>query len=221
MIRMICCAVVLLGFITQGDGQSRFLREGNTGTVLFDDSWKFARFGMQADGSTLPEPTGVEATGYPDNGWQQLDLPHDWAIAGPFRIELAGNTGKLPWKGIGWYRKHFTLQGMDRHKRVFLDFDGAMAYAKIWVNGSYAGTWPYGYSSFRMDITPYLKADGKNVVAVRLDTEEWDSRWYPGAGIYRHVWLVETSPVHVGHWGTYITTSDGPSGSAEVQMKIQ
>ena len=152
--------------------------------------------------------------------WRKLDLPHDWGIEGPFRLELAGETGKLPWRGIGWYRKHFTVPADDAGKRVFLDFDGAMSHAKVWCNGQYVGTWPYGYSSFRMDLTPFLKFGGENVLAVRLDTENWDSRWYPGAGIYRHVWLVKTQPVHVGHWGTYVTTPEVTDASAMVKLEV-
>lgn len=179
---------------------------GPSDTRSFDKDWLFSRFGLQPEGTTIPEPQGLEQTDAADASWQKLDLPHDWAIQGPFRMELAGETGKLPWKGIGWYRKHFIVPESDKGKRVFIDFDGAMAYAKVWLNGHYLGTWPYGYSSFRMDLTPYLKFGGENVLAVSLNTEKWDSRWYPGAGIYRHVWLVRTNPIHVGHWGTYITT---------------
>lgn len=172
----------------------------------FDTSWRFARFGLQPDGSRKAEPSSPEAPGFPDGDWRHLDVPHDWGIEGPFRADLAGETGKLPWKGIGWYRKTFTVPASDQGKRVFADFDGAMAHAKVWLNGQYLGTWPYGYNSFRMDLTPHLKPGARNVLAVRLDTEQWDSRWYPGAGIYRHVWLVKTAPVAVAHWGTYVTT---------------
>jgi len=193
---------------------------GSSDTRSFDSDWLFSRFGLQPEGTTIPEPQGLEQVAVDDASWQKLDLPHDWAIQGPFRMDLAGETGKLPWKGIGWYRKHFTIPEFDRGKRVFIDFDGAMAYAKVWLNGHYLGTWPYGYSSFRMDLTPYLKYDGENVLAVNLNTEKWDSRWYPGAGIYRHVWLVKTNPVHVGHWGTYITMPQISKNAATVKLAI-
>jgi len=195
-------------------------RMGETNASLFDDAWRFSRFGLQADGNKKDEPTGLESVSYNDAGWQKVDLPHDWAITGPFRIELDGSTGKLPWKGIGWYRKHFTVPAADAGKKVFIDFDGAMAYAKIWLNGHYIGTWPYGYTSFRMDLTPYLLPGKDNVIAVRLDTESWDSRWYPGAGIYRHVWLVKTNPVHVANWGTYITTPEVNDNAAKVNLAV-
>lgn len=174
----------------------------------FDAGWRFARFGLQADGGKQAEPQGAEALGFADGAWRTLDLPHDWGIEGPFRIELEGGTGKLPWKGIGWYRKQFSLPATDKGKQIYLDIDGAMANAKIWCNGQYVGTWPYGYASFRMDLTPFVKAGDTNLVAVRLDTEAWDSRWYPGAGIYRHTWLVKSAPVHVGQWGVNVTTPD-------------
>jgi len=186
----------------------------------FDSGWRFARFGEQADGTTRDEPADPQAAGFDDSGWRKLDVPHDWGIEGPFRMELAGETGKLPWKGIGWYRKHFVLPASDKGRQVFVDFDGAMANAKVWCNGRYAGTWPYGYSSFRIDLTPFLKFGGDNVLAVRLDTENWDSRWYPGAGIYRHVWLVKTAPVHVGHWGTYVTTPEVADDAAKVRVAV-
>lgn len=136
-------------------------------------------------------------------------------------MDLAGETGRLPWKGIGWYRKHFTIPASDAGKKIFIDFDGAMAYAEIWLNSHYVGTWPYGYSSFRIDLSPYILFGKENILAVKLNTEKWDSRWYPGAGIYRHVWLVKTNDVHVDHWGTYITTPKISANSATVQLVVE
>ena len=206
------------GFRQVGAQSKSIQKMGASNTVSFDQDWSFARYGLQPDGTRKEEPSDLEVPTFRDNGWQKLDLPHDWAITGPFRIELDGSTGKLPWKGIGWYRKHFTVSKADAGKRIFVDFDGAMANAKVWLNGRYLGTWPYGYTSFRMDLTPYLELGKENVLAVRLDTETWDSRWYPGAGIYRHVWLVKTDPVHVGHWGTYITTPQVSDQQAVVNI---
>lgn len=196
------------------------IRMGSTDTRSFDEDWLFSRYGLQPDGSRIEEPRGLESQSQIDSNWQKLNLPHDWAITGPFRSDLTGETGKLPWKGIGWYRKHFTVPAADAGKQIFVDFDGAMAYAKIWLNGKYIGTWPYGYNSFRMDLTPYIKPGQENILAVRLDTESWDSRWYPGGGIYRHVWLVKTDPVHVGHWGTYITTPKITDKNALVKLAV-
>jgi len=207
------------------DGTYRFLRVRTVSVA--GSQWASIREIGLIDGDGKPivreaRQTGdsPETSAFDDAGWRALDIPHDWGIEGPFRLELAGETGKLPWKGIGWYRKTFDLPAADRGKCVFVDFDGAMAYAKIWCNGRYVGTWPYGYSSFRMDLTPYLVFGGANVLAVRLDTEKWDSRWYPGAGIYRHVWLVKTEPVHVGHWGTFVTTPEVSDEAATVKMAV-
>ena len=103
--------------------QTHFTRLGNADVQSFDEGWLFSRYSLQADGSRREEPKDIlEQSGYDDKDWQHLDLPHDWAITGPFRIELAGETGKLPWKGIGWYRKHFTVPATDESKRIFVDF---------------------------------------------------------------------------------------------------
>ena len=115
------------------------------------------------------------AAAFDDSAWRTLDVPHDWGIEGPFRDDLPGDTSKLPWKGIGWYRKHFTVPAGDQGKRVFVDFDGAMANAKVWLNGQYVGTWPYGYQAFRLELTPYVNFGSEKVLAVRLDTAHWGS----------------------------------------------
>ena len=157
---------------------------------------------------------------FDDHAWRALDVPHDWGIEGPFREDLDNGTGKLPWKGIGWYRKHFTIPAGDQGRRLFVDFDGAMARAEVWLNGNYLGTWPFGYNSFRMELTKHLNYGGDNVLAVRLDAQQWGSRWYPGAGIYRHVWLVKTAPVHVGHWGTYVTTPEVSTAAGTMDVAV-
>lgn len=186
--------------------------------VLFNDGWKFARFGKMPDGSQLAEPEGLEQAAADDSNWRTLNLPHDWGIEGPFRAELPNPTGKLPWAGIGWYRKSFQSLEPDRGKRVFIDFDGAMSNTKVWLNGEYVGEWLYGYSSFRLELTPYLKFGQENVLAVRLDNKEDSSRWYPGGGIYRNVRLVKTDPVHVAHWGISVTTPQVSKDRASVRM---
>jgi len=158
--------------------------------------------------------------GCDDSGWRKLNLPHDWGIEGPFKQEYPGETGKLPWWGVAWYRKHFTVPASDSGKQFYLDVDGAMSYAAVWLNGQLVGGWPYGYSSWRLDLTPYLKPGAENVLAIRLDNPPSSSRWYPGGGIYRNVWLVKTAPVHVGHWGTYLTTPEISRESATVNLKV-
>lgn len=189
----------------------------------FDKNWLFTRYGLQADGSRIPEAKSPEQPSFDDSGWRQLDLPHDWGIEGPFRTDLEGFTGKLPWRGIGWYRKHFNIPAEDKTKQFYLDFDGAMANAEVWLNGKKVGERPYGYISFRVDLTPYVHWGGENVVAVRLNTERLGSRWYPGAGIYRHVRLVKTAPVHVAQWSVFVTTPQVTDevATALVNVKIQ
>jgi beta-galactosidase len=190
-------------------------------TVSFNEGWRFARFGAQPDGTQLEEPQGLETDDFDDSGWRTLDVPHDWGIEGPFRDDLPNQTGKLPWAGIGWYRKTFLSEESDRGKRVFLDFDGAMSGTSVWLNGHSIGQWPYGYSSFRLELTDQLKPGQKNTIAVRLDNQADSSRWYPGGGIYRNVWLVKTDPVHVAHWGTFVTTPDVSPRRATVEISTQ
>ena len=130
-----CCQAVA----AVPDGQ--ILRMGNANVSCFDENWAFMRYGLQPDGTSIDEPKEIEKPDFADDQWQKLDLPHDYAITGPFRIDLAGETGKLPYQGIGWYRKHFNYE-KKAGERLYIDFDGAMAHAKVWLNGRYVGTWP-------------------------------------------------------------------------------
>jgi beta-galactosidase len=155
-----------------------------------------------------------------DSRWRLLNLPHDWGIEGPFDQSYPGETGKLPWWGVAWYRKHLEIPAADAGKNIFLDVDGAMSYASVWVNGRCAGGWPYGYASWRVELTPFLKFGADNVIAIRLDNPKQSSRWYPGGGIYRNVWLVKKSPVRVAHWGTAVTTPEVSEKSATVKIKV-
>jgi beta-galactosidase len=157
---------------------------------------------------------------FDDKNWRPLTLPHDWGIEGPFQQALPGGTGRLPWFGVAWYRKHFNVPTGDQGRQLFLAIDGAMAYANVWLNGQYVGGWPYGYASWQVDLTPYVKFGGENVVAIRLDNPPDSSRWYPGGGIYRNVWLVKTSPVHVAQWGAYVTTPEVAASAAKVAVKV-
>lgn len=187
---------------------------GNTSVRVMPDATPTTR----PDGAP---PTGwsFAAAGFDDSGWRTLSLPHDWAIEGPFRQELNGETGKRPFAGVAWYRKAFTLDAADAGRPVFLDFDGAMSHATVWINGQFAGGWPYGYTSFRVDATKFAVA-GRNTVAVRLQNPPDSSRWYPGAGIYRGVWLVKSSPVHVDHWGVRVTTPQITDAAANVRTSV-
>ena len=157
---------------------------------------------------------------FDDSAWQQINLPHDWAITGPFTHSGGGGMGRLPTAGVGWYRKKLEIPASDSGKSIFLDVDGAMSYATVWLNGQIIGGWPYGYASWRLDLTPFVKFGGENELAIRLDNPPNSSRWYPGAGIYRNVWLVKTSPLHVAHWGTYVTTPEISEKTAKVKIQI-
>jgi beta-galactosidase len=161
---------------------------------------------------------------FDDSGWEPINLPHDWAAEGPFLVgpdaAVTGGMGRLPSPGVAWYRKNLDIPETDAGKSIFLDVDGAMSYAMVWLNGYLVGGWPFGYSSWRLDLTPYVNCGGENQLAIRLDNSPYSSRWYPGGGIYRNVWLTKTNPVHVGHWGTYITTPDVSAGSARVDLEV-
>jgi len=189
----------------------------------FNNGWKFVKYFNSYDEAAISdkEPSNLQNPSFDDSGWRSLDLPHDWAIEGPFNDSLENNTGLLPWKGIGWYRKHFTINDSDKGKRIYVGFDGAMANAKVWLNGKYVGEWPYGYTSFQMDLTPYMIPGKENVLAVRLDTKNWDSRWYPGAGIYRNVWLVKTAQVHIAYNGIFCTTPEIKKERGIVSVKAE
>ncbi|HYP52244.1 MAG TPA: glycoside hydrolase family 2 TIM barrel-domain containing protein, partial [Pyrinomonadaceae bacterium] len=182
-------------------------------TRPFDDGWRF--FKGDAAGAERPE--------FDDSNWQRVDAPHDWSIEGPFdeKNPTGRDGGYLP-AGVGWYRKHFTLPPADASRRVFVEFDGVMANSDVWVNGRHLGRRPYGYIGFRYELTGHLNAgkDSRNVIAVRADNSgQPASRWYTGAGLYRHVRLVSTDPVHVEHWGTFVTTPRVSKDAATVRVE--
>lgn len=186
----------------------------------FDFGWKFARArevddpALKLEAGAAGSPTEVN---FKDKEWREVQLPHDWAIESPFLAEEPNETGKLPWNDVGWYRKSFSVPSDAKDNRYYLDFDGVMSMPQIYVNGEKAGEWAYGYSSFRVDITPYVKSGRKNQVTVRASNKPNGTRWYPGAGIYRHVWLTKSNPVHVDHWGVSITTPRVSRSSATVK----
>jgi beta-galactosidase len=161
---------------------------------------------------------------FDDSSWEKVNLPHDWAIKGPFltgkKAEVGGGMGRLPSNGVAWYRKKLDIPVSDTGKSVFLDVDGAMSYAMVWLNGCLVGGWPYGYNSWRLELTPYIVPGGENQLAIRLDNPNNSSRWYPGGGIYRNVWLTKTSPIHVAQWGTRITTEDVSETAAIINLEV-
>ncbi len=187
-----------------------------TGNAFISDAAKRYQRPAGNYGGSVPY---VSAT-FDDSSWRKLDLPHDFGIEGPFIPNGSGDTGKLPFFGVAWYRKQLTVAQGDAGKEFFLDVDGSMAYTTVWCNGQIAGGWPYGYSSWRVDLTPYIKPGAANTLAIRLDNPPTSSRWYPGGGIYRHVWLTKTAPVHVAQWGTYLTTPEVSPASGTVNLKV-
>ena len=192
MKRFFCLVCVLCGLTTIQARQRQ----------NFDADWLFL----------LGDSAQMSQVDYNDSFWRKLNVPHDWAIEGDFYVgnPSGAGGGALP-GGIGWYRKHFTL---DKIEKVFIEFDGVYMNSTVYVNGKEVGFRPYGYSSFEYDITPYVKK-GENVVAVRVDnSDQPNSRWYSGCGIYRHVWLTKTNPIHVKHWGVFVN-----NGKVEVDYE--
>jgi len=180
--------------------------------LLMDYGWMFTR----------DEAAGAEEPNFDDSGWRSLDLPHDWSIEGPYdqNAPTGGRGGYLP-TGVGWYRRSFTLPDGPRGRRVSIEFDGVYQNSDVWINGHHLGSRPNGYVSFHYDLTPHL-LEGENVVAVRVDnSRQPNTRWYSGSGIYRHVWLTVTDPLHIGGWGTYVTTPEIDSAAALVAVRTR
>ena len=180
-------------------------------TDLLNTGWRFQRDPDAA--------LDASAAAFDDSAWQTVRVPHDWAISGPFSPDSDGSTGKLPWRGVGWYRTVFTPAADDAGRRVYLDFDGVMASPEVFINGRRAGGWDYGYLGFRVDATPFVAFGRANTVAVRADTRQHHSRWYPGAGIYRKVTLTRCDPVHVAHEATFVTTPEASAAQAVVRVE--
>ena len=177
-----------------------------------DPGWRF----------TLGDPAGAERPSFDDRRWRFLNVPHDWSIEGTPREDApgGGRVGYFP-AGTGWYRKSFRLPPGARGREVWLEFDGVYMNSDVWINGAHLGKRPNGYVGFAYDITRHL-VPGVNVVAVRVDNSpQPNSRWYSGNGIYRHVWLTLVDPLHVGHWGTSVTTPKADSGSAEIVVRTR
>jgi len=195
--------------------------------INLEKNWKFSK-------GDFPEAVNV---GFDDSNWETVNVPHDWAIYGPFDKEIdkqviaivqnnekvatekTGRTGALPFIGVGWYRTEFSTPDFEQGKKVLLTFDGAMSEAQVFVNGQKVGERPYGYSYFYFDITSFLNSEGNNLLAVRLENQSRSSRWYPGAGIYRKVQIIVKEDISFGHWGTFITTPYITNEVAKINIK--
>ena len=177
----------------------------------FDNGWKFY----------LGDNASASKASFDDSKWRSLNLPHDWSIEGEFsnKHPASPGGGALP-GGIGWYRKTFSVPASSKGKSVFVDFDGVYRNSEVWINGKYLGKRPNGYIAFRYDLSPHLNYGGKNTLAVKVDnSEQPNSRWYSGSGIYRSVHLVTTGKVFVDNWGTFITTPRVNQSKASVNVK--
>jgi beta-galactosidase len=182
--------------------------------ISFDTDWKFI----------LQDAKGAEQNEFNDGAWRSLSVPHDWSIEGPYdRNNATGRGGGYLPCGVGWYRKTFTLNETDAQQKIFIEFDGVMANSDVWINGYHLGKRPNGYVSFEYELSSHLNFGKKeNVIAVRADnTVQPASRYYTGAGIYRHVWLNITNPVHVAHWGTFVTTTNVSTTKATVNIQAK
>lgn len=196
---------------------------------LLDKGWRFINSDL----------AGAHEINCNDSHWQQVVVPHDWAVSGKFDMNIdrqyvqvkadgetaaqlrTGRTGALPVFGVGWYRKILPVTEADKNRRIFVEFDGAMSLAKVYLNGTFIGEQPYGYSSFTFELTKFINPGKENILAVRLENLPESSRWYSGAGIYRNVRLVKTAQTHVAHWGTFITTPAVTTKNADVTIKTE
>lgn len=202
--------IVLLGCLVALTSCTSLQNDNIRQRTSFNTDWTFH----------LGDVEGASVTTFDDGDWRKLNLPHDWAIEGEFSKDNPSGTGggALP-GGIGWYRKTFVADEAYQGKKVYIDFDGVYMNSEVYINGILLGKRPYGYISFRYDLTPYLNLGEENVVAVRVDNQEQpNSRWYSGCGIYRNVWLTVTNPVHVDLWGTYVTTPQVSESEAIVAV---
>ena len=202
MKKIFALAILLLG------AQSLSARDRQS----FDKDWLFV----------LADSAGMQKSEYADGHWRSLNLPHDWAIEGDFAPSnpSGASGGALP-GGIGWYRKHFSVNPREKYDRFTITFDGVYMNSTVYINGHKLGTRPYGYSTFEYDLTPYINRKGDNVIAVKVDnSDQPNSRWYSGCGIYRHVWLTKTmKKAYIPQWGQYVSTT--PQGDVKVKVDFQ
>jgi beta-galactosidase len=213
MNRRTFCALLPIAAGTVGCADAAAQSQPARERLVFDHDWKFA----------VGDTAGAEAPSYDAGGWRTVDLPHDWSIEGKIdpKNPMGGSGGFLP-TGVGWYRRAFNAPAAWKGKRVSVEFEGVYMNATVYVNGQSLGMHPYGYTSFVHDVTPHLKFGVPNVVAVRVDqSQQPNTRWYAGSGIYRHVWLHVADPVHVVQWGVFVTTPEVSAARAKVSVKTR
>ena len=203
--QLIIVALIIFNFIN-GNAQESTQRK-----QLFDDNWKFY----------LGDAKGASDINFNDKDWRMLDLPHDWSIEGEInpKNSMASEGAFLP-GGIGWYRKTFVVPEAMKGKRISINFEGVYMNSEVFINGKSLGKIPYGYSDFVYEITPNINYGTQNIISVRVDNSmQTNSRWYTGSGIYRHVWLIATNPVHIANYGISVTTTDVSAIKANVEVK--
>src|SRR5690606_19860232 len=180
---LIFLSVSISGFAQLGFGDAK----------LINDDWKFSL----SDQEAYKEPT------FDDRKWEQVQLPHDWSVRQQLSPSLASGTGYLP-GGIAWYRKSLIVPKNNTQEKVYIYFEGVYNRSEVYLNGLLIGKRPNGYISFAYDLTPYIKYGQENVISVRVDhSQDADSRWYTGSGIYRDVWLVQSNSIHIDQWGVF------------------
>ena len=204
---------IVLVFMLVVGSFSGYAQNGVERKQLFDYDWKFF----------LGDAPDAKSNNFNDESWRKLDLPHDWSIEGKVNPKnpTGGGGGYFP-AGIGWYRKTFQASDAWKANKIAIYFEGVYMNSEVFINGKSLGVYPYGYSSFSYDLTPYLHFGKENVIAVRVDnSQQINSRWYSGSGIYRHVWMMVTNPIHVAHWGAAISTPVVSAKKATVLVKTK
>jgi len=215
--KKLCCRLLVLPLVLTAIGGGRaapVIEGGETSPrvrVNFDAAWRFWN----------GDPAGAQQAEFDHSDWRALDLPHDWSIEGPYdERNPSGAPGAYLPCGTGWYRKVFQVPAGSEGRKVFIEFDSIAMNGEVWINGQRLGKRPYAYLAHHYDLTPHLDFEGDNFLAVRVDNSRQPaSRWYTGSGIYRHVWLIQTDPLRVAHWGTQVSTPTVDAQGATVSIK--
>lgn len=202
--------LILVALLCYGCAENKSIESSVRKKENFDFDWKFTKGDFQK----------ASEVSFDDKGWEQLNVPHDWSILDTFAEDNpTGRPGGFASGGVGWYRKHFTLDDKDAASLISIEFGGVYENSEVWINGHYLGKRPFGYISFNYDMTPYLNFEGENVLSVRVDnSNQPNARWYTGSGIYRHVWLVTTDKLHIARHGIYATTKSIEDDNAVIEV---